>query len=1779
LTGRSLLTSIEQFGKDVNAGGSPLPAHTFTYQDDTLGKGFYPISGDPPTPPATLEDVVWTNLVKTGADGNSLMRTTGASAWDAGGASTRALAAGDGYVEVSTYPGVHTVFGLSNGDGDVTPGDIDFALYQNNGTGLVHVWENGVEKAVGGPLVEGEALRVEIQGNKVIYKQGATIIYQATKRLVYPLLVDAAIYSFNGRINDAVLSGSLRYVSHWCGGVLATADVDGDGRTDQICHKEVEGTLQVALAGPSGFAAPTLWASGLGSPNLTFGDFNSDGKSDVATYDKGSGDFKVGLSDGASFSAPTLWGKAEGPAPNPPHPVHTCHTDVHYPYFTIGTGDFNGDGVTDVSCKVAGKGEAYIGLSNGTSGFSFSIFADLSCEPLEVTGAIDFDGDGKDDWYCAGVTTSVLLVFPSTGSSFVFPAFGSLDSSFCSGDYVLGDFNGDGRTDAACGNGGNIALSTGREFEIQPGTFGALCPSGTNVFAADVDADGASEIVCNNANAPANDIEIRKWKAGALAPAETWKASWCSASIHAGDFNGDSKTDLLCSALSAPAVAGTGGYHSDLMASAGNGMGGMSYTTYSSSVNFTNTNNPPPKQVVTMASTSDGRGGTSTTTYSYSGGYMDRQERRFLGFREVTATLPCINGDCPTVVTTLKQDLPSAGKPEKVERRDGTGRVLRKTEYVYATSETPPRTSVLTQEDSSFSDTVGSEKQTRAVHQYDAYGNRLQTILHGDLDQPGDELTSAWTFAYNTSAYIVDRVSSEQQFEGEGTGGLKLTEQHYHYDEQGFGAPPNQGFVTRIESRLDTDARFVGRTLGYDQWGNLELIRDETERPTTIGYDTTHHIYPTSVTNGAGEQETTTWDPVCGTPAERRDANNQPTTFQADNFCRPSLTNTPLGGFEVRTYLNLGNPSTQHVRVETPSATEGDGSGNDYLLEYFDGLGRPYKTVKKGTSAEPTIRKDIAYNARGGVASETTPYYDGSEAVQTTSHTYDSLDRVTRSVFLDNADVEKTYGTWSETAYDEHGDPTTSQFDAYGRKKRTEQLFGIVTTYEHDPLGRMTGMTDDIGITWSWIFDSLGRNTTRNDPDAGSWSFEYDDAGRLIQQTDAKAQQTDFTYDAAGRLATKVNAAGTVTITHSEQRAGYFNLGRLTSVNMPGKTLTMDYDAAGRPVKQERGLDGFLYTAYRRYDSAGRLRGITYPDTDAIGTSEVPIEYDRAGRLFSIPNILTAVEYDGAGRPTSQTAANGLVTTKTYSSRGFLTDIVTAGGAIQDLHYQLDQAGLVDYVTSPFPNEGWDYSYDGLHRLTSAQSFSSPTENQSFGYDSAHRMTYNSKVGTYEYPPVGSPRPHAPSTVNGQAYAYDLNGNLYSGGGRGIAWNADNLVTQVTKGSTTTTFTYDGLGERVKKVSGNATSIYPMGDDYEVTNATITKYVSIPGLGVIAKKVGTTRYWLHTDRLGSIQAITDEAGTVVQHRTYRPYGDKLADTTSHVESRGYIDQRQDGETGLIYLHARYYDAALGLFVSPDPSHPADAGVGLNRYAYGLSNPANGTDRTGLETVIVCDSTGCKFGEEVYVDGKLDPFFPGYFADMMQPMPGMDPDYADRWPASRRRFPIRAPKPVGFVPCDSCFVSDGDSGDGNSGDGNSGNQPQLAEGESPSTSQVPGSSLIPVAGPYWEQPTWSQCVTGGLGSAQSFLSGRAADASDYVTALAGSAAIALAPARHGPLVMRAGAFVGRTVGLISGLGMPGAGLAGAKVGVAVGTGMFIGAAATTAAGAGYAAGTMFYCGIR
>jgi RHS repeat-associated protein len=112
---------------------------------------------------------------------------------------------------------------------------------------------------------------------------------------------------------------------------------------------------------------------------------------------------------------------------------------------------------------------------------------------------------------------------------------------------------------------------------------------------------------------------------------------------------------------------------------------------------------------------------------------------------------------------------------------------------------------------------------------------------------------------------------------------------------------------------------------------------------------------------------------------------------------------------------------------------------------------------------------------------------------------------------------------------------------------------------------------------------------------------------------------------------------------------------------------------------------------------------------------------------------------------------------------------------------------------------------------------------------------------------------------------------------------------------------------------------------------------------------GAITKYLTKDHLGSTRlVINGQPSPAVTN--YGPYGMPLTGAgLSAPPSKGYIGERFDAETGLQYLHARYYDPDLGRFLSPDTWDPTLPGVDINRYAYAGNDPVNGSDANGHAT--------------------------------------------------------------------------------------------------------------------------------------------------------------------------------------------------------------------------------------
>ncbi len=255
--------------------------------------------------------------------------------------------------------------------------------------------------------------------------------------------------------------------------------------------------------------------------------------------------------------------------------------------------------------------------------------------------------------------------------------------------------------------------------------------------------------------------------------------------------------------------------------------------------------------------------------------------------------------------------------------------------------------------------------------------------------------------------------------------------------------------------------------------------------------------------------------------------------------------------------------------------------------------------------------------------------------------------------------------------------------------------------------------------------------------------------------------------------------------------------------------------------------------------------------------------------------------------------------------------------------------------------------------------------------------------------------PHAVVAVSSElianSYEYDANGNMTCRIEDGITYlqeyNTENRISSISKlasGDCTTPgaylrkwdFVYDGDGVRISTlvtpyVSGQpqtpTITAYYFGGAYEVTGSDVKKYYSFAGQTILRDSTGLQ--YLLTDHLGSVVAVTDDAGTLTSQQRYLPFGGVRTNLGSITQTDlGYTGQRQL-DMGLMDYKARFFSSALGRFIQPDTLIPDPTKPQVfNRYSYVANNPVNFNDPTGHMLVNDGDG-GC------YPCTKLSPPIP------------------------------------------------------------------------------------------------------------------------------------------------------------------------------------------------------------
>lgn len=270
---------------------------------------------------------------------------------------------------------------------------------------------------------------------------------------------------------------------------------------------------------------------------------------------------------------------------------------------------------------------------------------------------------------------------------------------------------------------------------------------------------------------------------------------------------------------------------------------------------------------------------------------------------------------------------------------------------------------------------------------------------------------------------------------------------------------------------------------------------------------------------------------------------------------------------------------------------------------------------------------------------------------------------------------------------------------------------------------------------------------------------------------------------------------------------------------------------------------------------------------------------------------------------------------------------------------------------------------------------------QVFSYDQWGNMKYGSgtTAGLSHTLVVDTARNRV-TQVDGQTTTYYKNGNVKQETTadppydvQHYDYDADERLYQTTYPSNasrmTVKYVYNGLGQRVKKIVGSATTSYV----YNAAGAVVAEFAGatrskeyLYGAGGMLATVqspgaGEAIEYCTPDNLGTPRVITygtGSVGTVKSRHDYLPFGGEIPNTGAFgrgANNYGVADdvthkftsKERDADTNLDYFGARYYSASQGRFTGLDISGPElGQPQTLNKYRYALNNPMRFRDPNG-----------------------------------------------------------------------------------------------------------------------------------------------------------------------------------------------------------------------------------------
>ena len=497
----------------------------------------------------------------------------------------------------------------------------------------------------------------------------------------------------------------------------------------------------------------------------------------------------------------------------------------------------------------------------------------------------------------------------------------------------------------------------------------------------------------------------------------------------------------------------------------------------------------------------------------------------------------------------------------------------------------------------------------------------------------------------------------------------------------------------------------------------------------------------------------------------------------------------------------------------------------------------------------------------------------------------------------------------------------------------------------YDDVGNPISVIDRNDRERQLVYDALNRQVAENWLDGSgnpirTIASSYDAASQLIEISDPDSSYR-YTYDDRGQLETVENGG---------------------NPDLPNVTLSYTYDDRGNisSVSDRIGSDAGATTTYT-YDELERIREIAQTGS-TVADKRIDLDYDPIGQIESIRRyddltgmdlvVETRYEYDEFNRLDRLTHDN-------------LIGNIAAYDFTFDADDRITQIVDVDGTTT--------YTHDNNDRLTGVDRTDPTNPDESYNYDKNGNRTQSHVHGT-NYVTGDNNQLLSDGTYN---YTYDAEGNLKTqteiatGIVEEFEWDYRNRLTAIVTRNASDAivqqveFDYDVWDRRIAKtVDADGEGVETASTTYfvydrdnvllEFENGETTpsqRYLHGPMTDqILASEDDTgTTLWHLSDHLGTVGDFVDNAGTLLNHRTYDSYGNLISQTDDNFSSRyGFTGREFDEETGLYYYRARYYDGAIGRFISEDPL--SFSGGDSNLYAYVGNQPLTHVDPFGTTSM-------------------------------------------------------------------------------------------------------------------------------------------------------------------------------------------------------------------------------------